>query len=91
VTEEELAKVLPDPTPAEWLTHWMALSEIEREVGIEAVRADLEIEGGRRDRQFEVLKILARHGKAGARSLRELHDALSPAEHAQVEELLADL
>jgi hypothetical protein len=90
VTEEDLAKALTGRTPAEYGTHWMALLEIEEEVGIEAVGVDLEIEGGRRDRQFEIWQILARHRKV-ARSLRELHDALSPAEHAWVEELLADL
>lgn len=91
MTEEELAEALTGRTPAECVAHWMALIEMESEVGIEAVGADFEIEGRRRDRQLEISNILTPHIKAGARSLRELHDALSPDEHDRVEDLLADL
>jgi hypothetical protein len=91
VTEEQLAEAMTGRTPAESAAHRMALTEIEWAVGINAVEVDLEIEGARQDRQLEVWKILGRHMKAGARSWREIHDALSPAEHDQVEDLLADL
>jgi hypothetical protein len=91
VTEEELAKALTGRTPAESVARWMALTEMEWEVGVEAVRVDFEIEGTRQDRQLEVWKILGPHMKTGARTWRELHDALSPAEHDRVEDLLADL
>jgi hypothetical protein len=91
VTEQELAGALRAPTPEEFLAHWVALDEVEREVGMEAVSADLEIERTRTDRQLEVWNILAPHRKAGARTWRELHDALSPDEHDRVEDLLADL
>jgi hypothetical protein len=88
---EELAAALTGRAPAESAARRMALVEMEWEVGIEAVRVDFEIEGARQDRQLEISNILAPHIKAGARTWRELHDALSPAEHAQVEDLLADL
>jgi hypothetical protein len=91
VTEQELAGALRPPTQEEFLAHWLALSEMERDVGIEAVGVDLEVERAQTDRQLEVWKILAPHMKAGARSWRELHDALSPQEHDQIEDLLADL
>jgi hypothetical protein len=91
VTEKELAKALTGRTPAESAAHRMALVAMEWEVGIEAARVDFEIEGARQDRQLEVWKILGPHMKAGARTWRELHDALSPDEHDRVQDLLADL
>jgi hypothetical protein len=91
VTEEQLAEALTGWTPAESVVRRMALTEMEKEVGINAVGVDLEIEGVRQDRQLEVWEILGPHMKAGARTWRELHDALSPDEHDRVEDLLADL
>jgi hypothetical protein len=88
MTEAELAKALSGRTPEQFVARWLAVSEMSAALGVEALIADHEVEGALADRKLEVWQILAPHMRAGARTWSELHDALTPEEHARVENLL---
>jgi hypothetical protein len=90
VTETELAAFFSRRTADEWIARWLAVDEMASALGVEAAFIDIEIEGKITDRKLEVGTILAPHMKAGARTWGEIHDALSPEEHDQVEALMSE-
>jgi hypothetical protein len=88
MTEQELADAIRGRSTDEVLQRYAALAEMTEGLGLEALVLDFEQEGWDNDRRFEAWSILIPYMRAGVHGWDQLHQALTPEEHEQLERLI---